>query len=68
MKICIVGAGAIGGFLAVMLKKSGHEVYSIFVGCEERYGNYVGFISLSHLDLGMIDSKAESENKTKKKF
>ena len=26
MKICIVGAGAIGGFLAVMLKKSGHQV------------------------------------------
>ncbi len=26
MKICIVGAGAIGGYLAVMLKKSGHEV------------------------------------------
>ncbi|MDG2473655.1 MAG: 2-dehydropantoate 2-reductase N-terminal domain-containing protein, partial [Paracoccaceae bacterium] len=26
MKICIVGAGAIGGYLAVMLKRSGHEV------------------------------------------
>ena len=26
MKICIVGAGAIGGYLAVMLKKSGHQV------------------------------------------
>ena len=57
-----------GKIISTVLKKSGHEVYSIFVGCEERYGNYVGFISLSHLDLGMIDSKAESENKTKKKF
>ncbi len=26
MKICIVGAGAIGGYLAVLLNKSGHEV------------------------------------------
>ncbi len=26
MKICIVGAGAIGGYLAVKLKKSGHDV------------------------------------------
>ena len=57
-----------GKYFGTVLKKSGHEVYSIFVGCEKRYGNYVGFISLSHLVLGMIDSKAESENKTKKKF
>lgn len=57
-----------GKIIDTVLKKSDREVYSIFVGCEERYGNYVGFISLGHLDLRMIDSKAESENKTKKKF
>ena len=57
-----------GKIISTVLKKSGREVYSIFVGCEKRYGNYVGFISLGHLDLRMIDSKAELENKTKKKF
>ena len=32
MRICIIGAGAIGGYLAVMLKKSGHTVSAVARG------------------------------------
>jgi hypothetical protein len=57
-----------GKIISTVLKKSGREVYSIFVDCEKRYGSYVGFISLGHLDLRMLDHLADSDNKTKKKF
>lgn len=62
-----IGSGRI---LSTVLKKSGREIYSIFADCEEREGYWVGFISLSHLDLRMIDSKADYDlqNNTKKKF
>ncbi|HYH43139.1 MAG TPA: 2-dehydropantoate 2-reductase N-terminal domain-containing protein, partial [Burkholderiales bacterium] len=32
MKICVVGAGAIGGYLAVLLARSGNEVTVIARG------------------------------------
>ncbi|MDH3639788.1 MAG: oxidoreductase, partial [Gammaproteobacteria bacterium] len=32
MKVCVVGAGAIGGFMAVRLALSGHEVSVIARG------------------------------------
>ena len=59
MKICIVGAGAIGGYLAVMLKKPGHEVSVVARGphLEAIKQNGLKLISLKEEFLVKLEAK-----------
>ena len=50
-----------------VLVKNGYEVYRIFIGCDEREGNHIGYISLNHKDLSMHDFSQRNKVPTNKK-
>ena len=49
-----------------VLVKNGYEVYRIFIGCDEREGNHIGYISLNHKDLSMHDFSQRNKVPTNK--
>ena len=64
MRICIVGAGAIGGYLAVMLKMSGHEVSVVARGphLEAINRNGLKLITSEHEFVVDLDAKETIPN------
>ena len=53
--------------LGDVLINNGTEVYGIFIGCEEREGSNVGYISLYHKALSMDDYSSKNKTSTEKK-
>ncbi len=68
MRICVVGAGAIGGLLAFRMASSGHEVCVVARGAHRAAIEAKGLTLVDHLDGGRVSSQVMAASEDPARF